>query len=281
MTTYEAPAKLNLALLVKSPAANGYHPLESLAQTIEWLDMLEVEEADEDALTVDGAEIDPEENFVNRALRALKEQWTLPPLGIRLEKRISEEAGLGGGSSDAAATLMAAADIARLPAGTPAAIAPSIGADVPLFLVGGTVMMSGFGEIVDRRSSLDGFAVAVAVPEYRLRTADVYRRWDEMEGPLGEALPTLRLPPMLREGIPIRNDLVPAALELEPGLADFMADLRSLWATPVGMTGSGSACFGFFAGVDEAEEAARSVAGMCRAAVGAELRPWGAARVDT
>ena len=280
MTSYEAPAKLNLALTVYPPAANGYHPLESLVQTIEWLDILEVDESEEDDLTVDGAEIEPEENFVNRALKALREQWTVPPLAIRLAKRIPEEAGLGGGSSDAAATLIAASDVGRLPAGTPATIAATIGADVPLFLTGGTVLISGFGEVVDPEPTLDGFAVAVVVPEYRLRTADVYRHWDEMEGPEGEPIAPGRLPPPLREGIPIRNDLVPAAIDLMPGLADFMADLRASWGTAVAMTGSGSACFGFFPDLGEARDAARSVSAMCRAAVGAELRPRGVARAE-
>lgn len=280
MTAYEAPAKLNLALLVSPPDSTGYHPLESLVQTIEWLDILEVDEADEDILTVVGADIDPEENFVNRALKALREQWSIPPLEIRLEKWIPAEAGLGGGSSDAAATLIAASGIGRLPAATPATIAASIGADVPLFLTGGTVVISGFGEVVDPEPSLDGFAVAVVVPESRLRTADVYRRWDEMKGPEGESLSPSRLPPPLREGIPIRNDLVPAAIDLEPGLADFMADLRASWGTAVAMTGSGSACFGFFPDLDQATDAARSVSAMCRAAVGADLRPSGVSRAD-
>jgi 4-diphosphocytidyl-2-C-methyl-D-erythritol kinase len=280
MSTYEAPAKLNLALLVSPPAASGYHPLESLVQTIEWLDTLEMEEADEDVLTVDGAEIDPEENFVNRALKALREHWSVPPLSIRLVKRIPEEAGLGGGSSDAAAALVAASEIARLPVGTAADVAASIGSDVPLFLTGGTAMISGFGEVVDAEPLLSGFVVAVVVPEFRLKTADVYRRWDEMEGPIGEAIATGLLPPLLREGIPIRNDLMPAAIDLEPALADFMADLRAAWGTVVGMTGSGSACFGFFPDVDEAKDAAGSVASVCRGAVGAALRPRGVERVD-
>jgi len=80
--------------------------------------------------------------------------------------------------------------------------------------------------------------------------------------------------------MPIRNDLTPAAIDLEPALADFMADLRSGWGTAVSMTGSGSACFGFFADLDEADHAARTVAGLCRGAVGAALRPRGVARIE-
>jgi 4-diphosphocytidyl-2C-methyl-D-erythritol kinase len=73
---------------------------------------------------------------------------------------------------------------------------------------------------------------------------------------------------------------MPAAIDLEPALADFMADLRAGWGTVVGMTGSGSACFGFFPDVDEADDAARSVASVCRGTVGARLRPRGVERVD-
>ena len=280
MSTYNAPAKVNLALLVSEPSSNGLHPLESLVQTIEWLDLIEFEEADEDSLIVDGAEIEPDENFVNRALVALRQQWAVPSLGIRLEKHIPEEAGLGGGSSDAAATLVAASEIGRLPVDTPAAVAASIGSDVPLFLTGGTVMVTGFGEVVEAQPPLEGFAVAAVVPEFRLRTADVYRRWDELEGPIGETVPSALLPPPLREGIPIRNDLTPAATALEPALADFMADLRSAWGTVVVMTGSGSACFGLFPDVDEAQDAARSVESVCRGVAGASLRRNGVERID-
>jgi len=277
---YEAPAKLNLSLLVSPPEPNGYHPLQSLVQTIDWVDRLDIGEADEDALKIEGADIDPEDNLVTKALGAMRQQGRVPPLSIRLEKRIPDESGLGGGSSDAAATLLAAAEIGRLPGDTPAIVAPSVGADVPLFLTGGTIVMSGLGEIVAPQPGLTGFAVAVAVPELRLGTAAVYRRWDELEGPVGEGVPPSRLPPALREGMPIRNDLTPAAIDLEPALADFMADLRSGWGTAVSMTGSGSACFGFFADFDEADHAARTVAGLCRGAVGAALRPRGVARIE-
>jgi 4-diphosphocytidyl-2-C-methyl-D-erythritol kinase len=277
---YEAPAKLNLALLVSPPRSDEYHPLQSLVQTIDWLDLLEVEEADEDSLVVEGAEIDAEDNLLTRALNAIREQGHVPPLDIRLVKRIPEEAGLGGGSSDAAAVLLAAAHVGRLSAESPAEVAPSVGADVALFLTGGTLLMTGTGEIIEQQPPLAGFAVAVAVPEFGLRTADVYRRWDEMEGPVGETIAPRLLPTTLRDGMPLRNDLLPAAMDLEPELADFMADLRSGWGTAVAMTGSGSACFGFFPDLDDAESAARSVARMCRAAVGADLRPTGVARAE-
>lgn len=278
MSVYESPAKINLALLVEPPRSDGYHPLQSLVQTIEWLDLLEVEEGDEDVLVVAGADLDPEDNLVTRAVDAMRARGHVPPLDIRLEKRIPQGAGLGGGSSNAAATLTAVAEMSKLPESLAEEVGPSLGSDVALFFTGGSLLVTGVGEIVEPVPPLSGFAVAVAVPVFVMSTPDVYRRWDELEGPVGEVIHPRLLPPSLRDGIPIRNDLTPAAFDLEPELADFMADLRALWGQPVAMTGSGSACFAFFPGIDEATGAADSVASRCRAAVGAGLRGRGVAR---
>lgn len=277
MTVYESPAKVNLNLLVEAPQADGLHPLQSLVQTIGWLDQLDVEESEEDNLVIDGADLDPEGNLVTRSLKAIRARGFVPPLDIRLDKQIPIGAGLGGGSSNAAATLLAATETARMPRSVAEDVAPSIGADVPLFLTGGTILITGIGDQVESQRPLTGFAVAVAVPPFEISTVDVYRRWDEMEGPDGDSIAPRLLPPGLRDGMPIRNDLIPAAVGIEPALADFMADLRMQWGGPVLMTGSGSGCFGFFPDPEEAADAARSVENLCRAAVGKGLRSNGVA----
>jgi 4-diphosphocytidyl-2C-methyl-D-erythritol kinase len=119
------------------------------------------------------------------------------------------------------------------------------------------------------------------VPQFELATADVYRHWDRMRGPVGEEAPTRSLPGALRYGMPIRNDLTPAAIDLEPALGDFLADLRDRWETAALMTGSGSACFGFFPDLDEAVDAARAAPDDARLAVGVALRRNGVAEVET
>jgi len=278
MIDYEAPAKLNLSLLVHSPDSSGMHPIESLVQTIDLLDRLEVSEAEEDTFQCVGADLDPEENLVVAAIAAVRERAHVPPLAILLEKTIPVEAGLGGGSADAAAALLGAVEVGGLDEALPSEVAPDIGADVALFLTGGTQLMTGFGEQLEPQRPLSGFAVAVVVPEFGLATADVYRRWDEMDGPEGEAPARSALPPALRDGMPIRNDLFPAALDLEPRLGDFITDVRVAWGSEVLMTGSGAACFGFFGDVGEAAEAALTIAGT-RAGFGADLRDHGVARV--
>jgi len=274
MIDYEAPAKLNLSLLVHPPDSSGMHPIESLVQTIDLLDRLEFSEADEDSFQCVGADLDADDNLVVAAIAAVRERGQVPPLAIRLEKSIPLEAGLGGGSADGAAALLGAVEMGGLDETLPSELAPEIGADVALFLSGGTQLMTGFGEHLDPQRPLSGFAVAVVVPEFGFSTADVYRRWDEMEGPEGEPVERGMLPPVLRDGMPMRNDLFLPALDLEPRLGDFISDVRLVWGSAVMMTGSGAACFGFFGDVDEAGEAALSV-GNVRASFGVGLRDQG------
>lgn len=280
MTTYEAPAKLNLSLLVSSPRSDGLHPLESLVQTIAWCDRLSVEEGEgEDTLEIAGAEIDADENLVLKALEAARTRGFVPPLALSLEKHLPVAAGLGGGSSDAAAVLQAAIDMGILSGSLAIEVAPEVGADVALFLTGGSLLMTGAGETVAAVEPLEGFSMAIAVPGFGLVTADVYKRWDDIGGPRGEAVVAAGLPPQLRDGMPMRNDLLPAALDIEPRLGDFIADLRQTWGTAVSMTGSGSACFGYFESTAEAEDAASSAADLCDVSVGVGLRSHGVAPV--
>ncbi|MGB8361609.1 MAG: hypothetical protein WCE80_09440, partial [Acidimicrobiia bacterium] len=158
-----------------------------------------------------------------------------------------------------------------------ASVASRVGADVSLFLEGGTVMMSGVGEHVEEVPPATGFALGIVIPGFGLRTAEVYARWDDLEGPEGETVPDGSLPPSLRAGMPMRNDLLPAAIDLEHRLGDFMADVRVVWGSAVCLTGSGSACFGYFATVDEAADAVAAVSHLIGEGRGVALRDHGVA----
>jgi 4-diphosphocytidyl-2-C-methyl-D-erythritol kinase len=278
VSIYEAPAKLNLSLHV-SPPRQGYHPLVSLVQTVEWCDRLELSEGEgSDALEITGRELEADDNLVMRALTGARRARDFPPQSVTLHKELPVASGLGGGSSDAAAALVAAQDLSGLADAELTRIAAELGADVPLFLSGGTLLMSGFGEEIERARPLDGVAFAIVVPDFGLGTAEVYDRWDTLEGPLGEPVPDDHLPPALRGDMPMRNDLLPAAVDLEPRLGDFIADVRGLWGTSVCLTGSGSACFGYFANLDEAADAASTASPLCSVALGVDLRDHGVAR---
>jgi 4-diphosphocytidyl-2-C-methyl-D-erythritol kinase len=276
MTVYEAPAKLNLSLLVSPPRSDGYHPLESLVQTIEWCDRLEIVRGE----GRDELDSDIDDNLVLMALRALRQIGDVPPLAMSLDKEIPIAAGMGGGSADAAAALVAGAETARIPRSRLGEVAWKVGADVAFFLEGGTAVMRGIGDELEAVQPADGFAVAVVVPEFGLLTEDVYARWDVMEGPVGNPVPEDELPPSLRGRIPMRNDLLPAALDVEPLLGDFMADVAAIWGTMACLTGSGSACFGYFATLDEATDAAAAVSPSARVSRGVTLRDRGVNRMQ-
>lgn len=277
MADWEAPAKLNLDLRVGRVDASGMHPLRSLVQVIDWIDVLTVEEGDEDVLEVEGAEL-PEggENLVWKAVEELAVP-SRPPLLIHLRKRLPVASGLGGGSADAAATLRAVADLLRLPPDRPEEVAPAVGSDVPFFLVGGTAWMEGHGERLTPVEHLEGFALGVVVPPFELSTAEVYRRWDRLDGPMGEEVPVQFLPPALRRHGEMRNDLTPAAVDLCPELADWMKEVGETLERAVFMSGSGPACFAYFLDDDEAAAAVSEVA-VQRAARAALPRREGVAR---
>ena len=281
---WEAPGKVNLSLEVRSPEADGMHPLRSLVQAIEWCDLIEMEEGDEDHLQIDGADLpDDGDNLVWKAISALRQKigQDRPRLDIKLTKALPVAAGLGGGSSDAAAAMLALAALRKSPVDMVAEVAPTVGADVPFFLVGGTAWIEGYGErITEAKIDTDSWALAIAVPDFDLRTADVYQAWDRLEEPIGPALDGRALPPSLREQGPFRNDLTRAAMALRPELGDWIADVAETWERPVGMSGSGPSLFAFFADIDEAESAVKSLSKSVRAGQAARARRTGAVRVS-
>lgn len=273
----DAFAKVNLSLGVRPRDDSGYHPIRSLAQSIAWPDRLTLDFADEDTFTFTDSEYIAAEsdNLSWRAVAAVRDELAVgSPLALDLEKRIPLAAGLGGGSADAAAGLVAASRLLHAPPDAAPRLAPGLGSDVPFCLVGGMAWMEGRGERVFPIPIETDYALAVAVPmALRLRSVEVYRRWDDLDGPMGAPVGEHHLPPSLRSFGPLGNDLLPAALDLRPELGDWMADMASRWGRPVLMTGSGSGVFGFFV---DAEEAADAVSRVEHAVVWAgEPVPWG------
>lgn len=281
MAEFEAPAKINLDLRVGPREPGGMHPVRSLIQSIDWCDRLTVEAGEEDRLAIEGeAGAGLPVGGENLIWRALDEvEAARPPLDVTLVKNVAVAAGLGGGSSDAAAALMALSGMVEVPAGELQRAASATGADVAFFLTGGTALMEGHGEVITPQEHLTGFAFAVAIPPFELSTEEVYGRWDQLGEPGGDPIPEWQLPPVLRGRLEVGNDLLPAAMSLRPELGDWMADQSAAWGRPVSMSGSGPACFAFFLDVDEAGDALRSV-GSARAVKAASLRRAGVSRLE-
>jgi len=264
----KAFAKVNLSLVVYAPSADGYHPLSGVFQSVSWFDTVSITDARIDEVTVSNDEAPSDES--NLAFKAVDTVRRLArvstPVSVCITKRIPSGAGLGGGSADAAAALGLMGGRYGIDDDQAADIAESLGADVPFSYVGGSQRVEGRGERLTEIEPMEGFALAIVVPPFSLSTPEVFRRWDFLGGPTGEMVPEPALPPRLRGGMPVRNDLYPAAVALDPRLAEWKAELSRSWGTPVAMTGSGSALFSFFSNLDEASDAVAAVDLPARAA---------------
>lgn len=275
MIRIAAHAKVNFALQVQAAGSDGYHPLRGLFQSVSLSDELElIADAAEPGITAwDGGPVpDDQDNLAWRAVTAvidLAGENRRPAL--RLRKRIPVAAGLGGGSADAAAALIATATMLGTPVDEVLPLAITLGADVPFCSTGGSAIVEGRGERVTHIEPLAGFAIAIVVPPFELSTREVFRQWDRLGAPTGPDLDIAQLPPQLRGYTPLRNDLYPAAATLAPELDDWRTTLVSIWERPVALSGSGPTLFAFFVDDDEAAAALDQVPAGARDAV--SVRP--------
>ncbi len=248
-----AHAKINLCLRLGPRREDGFHRVATVFQRLELADELLLEPAPE--TSVSGFP----DTLVTRALEALGETRR-----VHIEKRIPVAAGLGGGSSDAAAVLRALQgehEVNEL-----YAIARGLGSDVPFFLSGAeTALGLGRGDRITPLPDFPrGFGV-VLVPGEGLATADVYARatpsdiFPAREGDLLRAAHTVRR--VEQVAALVANELEPAALELRPELAETLAQLSRAGALAAAVSGSGPTVFGIFADPAAAAAAAARIPG--------------------
>lgn len=268
--TCRSAAKVNLTLDIISQRSDGYHELQSVVHTIGLWDTLTFEFGIEPDFTFRCNEpaLETDDNLCLKAARAwLKAACQIRMMrfkGVRitLDKQIPSGAGLGGGSSNAAATLLALNQSFNnlLDEPTLHQTATSLGADVPLFLHGGCVLMEGIGDRITSLPTLDGWLVLLK-PPHGLSTPAVYRKWDELEQPSAQGTPAMseaiRAQSLPQVAKLLHNDLSYAAQLIGPADIEAMcASLEQAGAIKAIMTGSGSAVFGLFENQDTAEQAA-------------------------
>jgi 4-diphosphocytidyl-2-C-methyl-D-erythritol kinase len=238
-----SPAKLNYFFRVLSKRDDGYHEIASLYQAIDVGDDLILKHHHEDLLTCSDPNLACDaSNLVIRALNLFRQSFSCPHVHIHLVKRIPQQAGLGGGSSNAATTLWALNQFSGTPATDTQLIhlASQIGSDVPFFFSSGTAYCTGRGEIM-KPASITPVSGWLAKPAFGLSTPAVYHetRIDELR----KTDPEKCLASFQTEKPFYQNDLEPAAIRLEPNLALFKELLLSSGFHTVTMTGSGSAFF--------------------------------------
>lgn len=264
--TLTAPAKVNLHLRVLDRRPDGYHELVTLMQPLSLGDDLALSDQ------ADGLEFscdDPalvENNLVTRAARAFFSAAGLPPRArLHLAKRVPVAAGLGGGSSDAAAALLGLNRLHGQPL-TPAALwelAQGLGADVPFFLGRVTALCTGVGELVEPWPGYPLLDYVLVNPGLAVSTAWVYGQfdlaWTKTHGRHRINRSVSRTLPLAEVLV---NDLEMVTVGAHPELARIKRALLEEGAWGALMSGSGPTVFGVFAEARAAEHAARRLAGM-------------------
>jgi 4-diphosphocytidyl-2-C-methyl-D-erythritol kinase len=259
-------AKINLTLDILARRADGYHELASIVHTVGLWDTLHFEPTNSGTFEFDCSDVslNSDENLCLKAARcwhkaARPKQWN--GTRIVLEKHIPYGAGLGGGSGNAAATLVALNALygTTLDSATLHDVAAKLGADVPLFLRGGCALMEGIGERLSPLPPLQGWLVLVQ-PEQTCSTPAIYGAWDAMNCRSGNSTNALQstltgnLPDLTAVAQRLHNDLRQAANRLGVDSDPIIEALRKAGALGAEMTGSGSAVFGIFADQHAAQQ---------------------------
>ena len=255
--TVRAYAKINLDLRVLGARADGFHELRTVFQAIALHDTITcVPREGPFAIECAAAGVPLDEsNLIWRAgaalWRALRRRGTVRDVVVRLDKRIPLQAGLGGGSADAAATLVGLAAAWRVPL-RPAQmtdVAAALGADVPFFLAGGTALGLGRGDEIYPLADMPRHWVVLLGPGFGVSTGAAYGWWDA-ERDLARG-PVVRKPQYVPGPWPSRsaqmiNDLEMPIARHHPEVDQMKAALRRAGAVAAAMSGSGSAVFGLF-----------------------------------
>jgi 4-diphosphocytidyl-2-C-methyl-D-erythritol kinase len=256
-----APGKVNLCLFVGEPREDGLHPLVSVVQALSLADELTLEPGtDHDEVVCPGVE---GPNLAARALALYRDEtgWDAPPQRLTIEKRIPVAAGMGGGSSDAAAALRLAAHAAGRP--IPTGLAPRLGADVASLPRPGRVLMTGAGEHVEPLAPAP-LGVLVLPVDAALSTPAVYREADRL-GLTRSHAELAQLDALVRVGTwAPENDLQDAARSLCPLIDQALAAARGAGADHALVSGSGPTVVGLFGGAD----------GPARATAAASATDW-------
>ena len=255
MLRTRAPGKVNLCLFVGEPREDGLHPLVSVVQALSLADELTLETAAGDADEVICPGVDGP-NLAGRALQLFREAtgWDGPPQRLTIDKRIPVAAGMGGGSSDAAAALRLAAHASGVP--IPPELGPRLGADVPSLIRPGRVLMTGAGEHVDRLPDPSPLGVLVLPVDAALSTPDVYREADRLgltrsHAELAELDARVRADPGA-----VHNDLQDAARSLCPAIDAALDAATAAGADHALVSGSGPTVVGLFSDPEGARAAA-------------------------
>ncbi|MFG5381615.1 4-(cytidine 5'-diphospho)-2-C-methyl-D-erythritol kinase [Yoonia sp. R2-816] len=264
----DAPAKVNLTLHVTGQRDDGYHMLDSLVVFAGVADQLAASIAPDLRLSVSGpfstgVPTGPD-NLMIRAAEALRQtRGVTKGAALTLEKHLPHAAGIGSGSSDAAATLAMLAELWGVPPlPATAAEVTALGADVPVCLrAPAPTRMSGIGDVLSPVAPLPDCALVLVRPPVEVPTADVFKALGQKDGGSMDPLPPgLDFDAFARWLTAQRNDLLAPACKIAPSIKEAIAKLKALPAVAAaGMSGSGATCYGLVKDMASARQVARIV----------------------
>lgn len=252
-------AKLNIGLNVIARRPDGYHNLESLfipcASLVDELEIIETSkfsvEIFRDGRLMDGSaagDWNPMKDLTVEAYKLLKKEFDLPPVHIRLDKRIPVGAGLGGGSGDAAFALRLLSEMfdLYLPDTMLEIYAAELGSDCPFFIYNSPMFVTGRGEVLEpfELPEIDAYRIEVVFPDISVSTREAYAGIvpAQADVPLRQALAR----PVSQWKDCVFNDFEKTVFAAHPALADVKQSLYDKGAIYASMSGSGSAVFGLF-----------------------------------
>jgi 4-diphosphocytidyl-2-C-methyl-D-erythritol kinase len=250
MLTVRAPAKINVTLEVLARRGDGYHGIRSVMVPLELADELTIEPSSRFSFSCDRADLDDDANLAYAAIRTLGD---IPPVRIELRKHIPVQAGLGGGSSDAAAVLRAAmaGAFGIVPHHDWLSLARALGSDVPFFLAETAALVEGTGERVTPAGSIPQWHVLIVKPPVAISTARAYAELDSRDRPQrsrrGSASIAM-LEALQRDDFDavqalLQNDFHDPIATQNPEIAGALAALRAAGASNTLLAGSGSCVF--------------------------------------
>ncbi len=251
----KARAKVNLALDVTGIRADGYHEMKMINHSVDLEDQLIFEPCDDEVLLTSNGRSIPldERNLVMKVVRKIQSQFNITKgIKIHLEKKIPAQAGLAGGSSDAAATLKGLNQLWGLNLSTAELIeiGVTIGADIPYCLVGGTALVEGIGEKITPLQELDKMFVLVVKPDIDIATPWAFKKLDELtitkHPDITALIEVLNNADYERLHDVIGNVFENVAFACYPEIAALKKALLSQGALAAVMTGSGSTVVGYY-----------------------------------
>ena len=253
-----APAKLNLNLFIKGKNKNGYHLLESDICFLELTDKIYIKKSNKDLFnqskTPNNFNIDPNDNLIFKAINQFRilTKWNIK-FEVYLDKKIPIGAGLGGGSANAASTLILLRNlynkehnIKKIDVSTLYKIGIDLGSDVPACLHSKDLRLGGYGNKITRTKVMNNYYFLLINPKINLSTREVFQQYDASNS--NES----NIPDARFGNINIHNSLLSSAIDLAPQISSVLSHLqKSKTITAYGMTGSGSTCFGIFKNINE------------------------------